>query len=448
MLRSQMLEKLKIRNFKAFGEQGFEFRLAPLTILVGPNGSGKSAVLEAVGLMSQTAARSSGTQSGFDWRGRWIDFGGNGEAALHSGSLTAEIELGLTASLDLFKLNQDEISQEHVNLCRPISYIVDHVPKARSWKHVFKLSSNAEAISSYRPGPNSVNTLEFRNAGIRGLFGPVSGGEAVFNAQLFVIGSQIDKPGTPFAEAQQKAIMFYHAMGYLREWMSRGIYLVGPNRLPRSEEQKYNKHDYAVGRWGEDTLNLLSYLFASPKYRDITAKINEWAKVFGLESLTAGWARQKELQGGFSDPHTGTPLGLQFSGYGSQQILPVIAQIFAAPKGSSILIEEPEISLHPAAHIDLISLFADGVRFGQQIVLTTHSSTVPLALSEAAAFGLTPDDVAIYHLQRELDDVSVQKLEVDSNWSIRGWIPSFSAVERKLLKKWVEKADLDSAHES
>ena len=81
-------------------------------------------------------------------------------------------------------------------------------------------------------------------------------------------------------------------------------------------------------------------------------------------------------------------------------------------------------------------------------LLTTHSSTVPLALSEAAEFGLTPGDVAIYHLQRAQDDVLVQELEVDSNWSIRGWIPSFSTVERKLLKKWVEKADLDSAHES
>jgi len=443
-----MLEKLKIRNFKAFGEQGFEFRLKPLTILVGPNASGKSAVLEAVGLMAQTAARSSGTQSGFDWRGRWVDFGVNGEAALHSGNLNAEMELGLTAWLDLFKLKQEEFSQEHVNLCRPISYIVDHIPRTRAWKHVVRIINNAEAISTYRPGPNSANTLEFRNADIRGLFGPVSGGDAVFNAQLFVVGSQVDKTGTPFPEAQQKATMFYHAMRYLREWMTTGIYLVGPNRLPRSEEQKYNKHDYAVGRSGEDTLNLLSYLFASPKYREVTAKINEWAQVFGLDSLTAGWARHKELQGGFSDPNTSTPLGLQYSGYGSQQILPVIAQIFAAPKGSSILIEEPEISLHPAAHIDLIRLFATGVRFGQQILLTTHSSTLPLALSEAAQFGLTPDDVAIYHLQRQRDEVLVQELEVDSVWSIRGWIPSFSAVERKLLKKWVEKADLDSAQES
>ena len=85
-----MLEKLKIRNFKAFGKKGFEFRLAPLTILVGPNGSGKSAVLEALGLMSQTAAGVSGNQNGFAWRGKWIDFGVNGEAALHTGNLNLE----------------------------------------------------------------------------------------------------------------------------------------------------------------------------------------------------------------------------------------------------------------------------------------------------------------------------------------------------------------------
>jgi hypothetical protein len=350
--------------------------------------------------------------------------------------------------LDSFKLENLDSSEENIKHVAPINYIIDHIPKNRSWKQILKLSNNAEAISAFKPGPNSIVILEYKNADIHGLYSPAASGDAVFDPQSFLTGSQLDKAGTSLSEAQQKALVFYHAMQHLREWMTHRIYLVGPNRLPRSEEQNYKKHDYAVGRCGEDTLNLLSYLFASPKYREITIKINEWAKIFGLASLTAGWARQKELQGGFSDPDTNTPLGLQYSGYGSQQILPVIAQIFAAPKGSSILIEEPEISLHPAAHIDLIRLFSDGIRFGQQILLTTHSSTVPLALSEAAEFGLTPSDVAIYHLQRERDDVLVQELEVDSNWSIRGWIPSFSTVERKLLKKWVEKADLDSAHES
>ena len=68
-------------------------------------------------------------------------------------------------------------------------------------------------------------------------------------------------------------------MNHFRDWMAIGVYLIGPNRLPRNEEQKYDKYDYAVGRYGEDTLNLLSYLFASPKYREVTAKINEWARL-------------------------------------------------------------------------------------------------------------------------------------------------------------------------
>ena len=440
-----MIKKLKIRNFKAFGDKGHEFHFAPLTIFVGPNASGKSAVLEALGLMSQTAARVGGPRTGFEWDGRWVDFGVNGEAALHNGSNDAEIEFGITVNPSFFKSQQEDLSTEDIADILPITYIVDHLPKTRSWKHTLKLNSRAEAVSTYRPGPNSRITLQFRNAGIHGSYSPASSGETPFGSQLFLVGSQIDNTGTPINEAQQKSAIFYRAMNYLREWFSSAVYLIGPNRLPRSEEQKYNKHDYGVGRAGEDTLNLLSYLFASPKYRAITARINQWAQVFGLADLTAGWVRRKELQAGFSDPSTRTPLGLQYSGYGSQQILPVITQIFAAPRGSAILIEEPEISLHPAAHIDLIRLFADGIDFGQQILLTTHSSTLPLALSEAAPFGLTPNDIAIYHLQREGGDVSVRKLEVASNWSISGWIPSFSDVERKLLKQWVEKADFDRA---
>src|SRR5438105_1890767 len=79
-----MISKVQINNFKSFGNEVTELELSPLTIILGQNGAGKSAVLEAIGLLAQTAAlgRHHG-QATFAWRGAFVDFGETGEAAVH-----------------------------------------------------------------------------------------------------------------------------------------------------------------------------------------------------------------------------------------------------------------------------------------------------------------------------------------------------------------------------
>lgn len=426
--------------------------MKPLTLLVGPNGSGKTAALESLGLLSQTADAQS-NQDGFSWRGRWADFGPNGLPAFHKGKANVEIRLGVTFDSRHLPPEPTESrasysSDDDSEPPAAIEYIVHHIPKKRYWQHVCQLDDQTKAVNTLQPSPASP-ALIFENADIDGVYVPQATGGAVFSPQLYQtngisLGTQaVISSGQRLNEAKRLGSRFSTAISYLRQFLKDHVYLVGPSRLPRSEEQNLQKYDLSVGRSGEDTLNLLSYLFASPEHDTATERIQHWAKIFGLGGLRAGWARQQELQAGFTDPQTKTALRLEYSGYGSQQILPVITQIFAAPKGSIILIEEPEISLHPEAHVDLIKLFADGIKFGQQIVITTHSSTLPLALAEAEAFGLKPKDVSIHHLRRERGSIQNQKLELDEKWFIRGWIPSFSTVEQDLLKKWMERVQDD-----
>jgi predicted ATPase len=435
-----MLNKLSIQNFKAFGEPASEFKLSPLTILVGPNGSGKTAVLEALGLLAQTAAEGY-NQHGFKWRGKWVDFEPNGKSVFHDGD--SEKEMAFSVGASNLGLQFPEDSSDKGELIS-LEYSVCHKPKENYWQHVCTLSDGGRAINTYQPGPNQGPKLEFEKAGITGIYGPLASGTAIFSSQLFQISSVIrSSPDSNFQDVQRKTERFHHGMSRLTNVISQGIYLLGPNRAPKRVLPDLQKYGLSVGRSGEDTFNLLSHLFASPEYDDAMEKIKSWANIFGLPKLKAGWARQLELQAGFSDPLTGTPLFLEGSGYGSQQVLPVLTQVFAAPKGSTILIEEPEISLHPAAQVDLVRLFGDAIAYGQQIILTTHSQILPLALSELQAYSIKPDDISIYHLTRSRDSVVVQSLQVDERWSVPGWIPSFSQVDSKLLKTWISKVHDD-----
>lgn len=445
-----MLKKLSIQNFKTFGASLVQLPLSKLTMILGPNGSGKTAILEALGLLSQTAARQS-NENGFHWRGKWVDFGGDGRAALHKGNLDAELKLELLVELaaDANAWYSEHVAISHAQVTPPntIEYLLDTKPRSGRWSQTCRIDSTFEALSEFNPGPNRQPILRFRVPGIPSdaIFGPQQIPVILFEGQVFGIGRQPpDLPQSGLLQTQQE---FSAAIGYLREWLTHKVFLIGPDRMPRSEKQNPRKWDLSVGRFGEDTLNLLTYLFASAEHSEITAKIQHWAAVFKLSGLKAGWVRQENLRASFTDSETRTPLELQYSGFGSQQVLPLITQIFAAPKGSIIGIEEPETSLHPEAQLDLVKLFADGIRFGQQVIFTTHSSTLPLALSEAESYGLTPRDVTIYHLKRDSSGVIVQPLKLDETWAIKGWVPSFSSVEQKLLKEWIHKVDVSRAQE-
>ena len=61
-------------------------------------------------------------------------------------------------------------------------------------------------------------------------------------------------------------------------------------------------------------------------------------------------------------------------GIGVSQVLPVLTVAFFAPPGSTVVLEEPEIHLHPLARSLLAELFAEVSRERQvQFIVETHS---------------------------------------------------------------------------
>ena len=67
-------------------------------------------------------------------------------------------------------------------------------------------------------------------------------------------------------------------------------------------------------------------------------------------------------------------------GFGVSQVLPVLVQCFYAPAGSIIIMEQPEIHLHPSAQsaladvmIDVINSKESGKKRNIQLIVETHS---------------------------------------------------------------------------
>lgn len=73
------------------------------------------------------------------------------------------------------------------------------------------------------------------------------------------------------------------------------------------------------------------------------------------------------------------------SGSGELKVINTVGQILRAPKRSLILLDEPEISLHPGAQLKLLNFLLEQIiKNEHQIVLTTHSPTIVKYLPDKA----------------------------------------------------------------
>ncbi len=441
-----MFSLIEAKNFKCFGREGIHLDLAPLTILLGPNGSGKTSALEAVALLAQTAEKPP-QGAPFTWKGPWLDLGGDGQYALHKRDAGAELTLsvGITNGRAMAEWgrtrNWPEAQQPELE---SLQYLVQYCRRTDESLHRLMtngivLAERQKALVSqlftsrqYKevvryPDQGTLSRAELQVSGY-----PVP----ALSSSLFQGSSNTSFGPDDAATVQALNHLVSLFLEYLSYTLADKVFIVGPDRAPKKATLKPPQGNMKVGRSGQFTLALLSIVFARPEYGAQAEKIRDWARIFGLEKLSGGWSGETHLQAGYYDSKTETPLPTENAGYGSQQLLPVIVQVFGAPHGSLIMIEEPEISLHPEAQVELVKMFADAIRGGQQIIITTHSQTLLLGLTAASEYGLKPENVAIYHFSRDGEETTAKRLALSDKWYIEGWVPSFSEVESRLIKQW------------
>ena len=201
-----------------------------------------------------------------------------------------------------------------------------------------------------------------------------------------------------------------------------------------------------VSPFGRGILQALAHAFIyyDPKVRhELSSMLASWAERFGVRDLTAGVDKDGRVRATFEDLKA--RIDLAMGSHGQRQLLTLLTQLIVAPPHSLVMIEEPEISLHPKAQALLPLLFADVIRkHEKQVIVTTHSSILVLALSDAVMGSdeypsvpkLSVDDIAVYHVIRDEEGYTrVEPLELTKEGFVKGGIPSFVDVEAKLYGK-------------
>jgi hypothetical protein len=114
-------------------------------------------------------------------------------------------------------------------------------------------------------------------------------------------------------------------------------------------------------------------------------------------------------------------------GFGVSQVLPVLVLCYYVPEGSTILLEQPEIHLHPSVQAGLADVFIDAVKRRRiQIILESHSEHLLRRLQRRIAEEhFSPDDAALYFCSTVNGTSQLTPLQIDVFGNISNWPEGF-----------------------
>lgn len=156
---------------------------------------------------------------------------------------------------------------------------------------------------------------------------------------------------------------------------------------------------------------------------------------FGEESGLYGRIKIKNLGKKGTDPFqllvdiSGVPVNLLDVGYGVSQSLPVVVESVLATENNMLLIQQPEVHLHPRAQAALGSFFATLVaNNNKQFVVETHSDyIVDRVRQEVANETISNEAVLILYFERHGFETTIYPLGLDGDGNIVDAPPTYRA---------------------
>jgi hypothetical protein len=213
-------------------------------------------------------------------------------------------------------------------------------------------------------------------------------------------------------------------LGPLREYPHR-IYIWGG-------EEPQN-----VGVRGE---NFAAALLSSRARKiGVAERVAQWLKELGLvhsfkvQPIAKGRQEYEVLVKRTADS---TEVPITDVGFGVSQILPVLTLCYYVPEGSTIILEQPEIHLHPAVQAGLADVLIDAIKTRNvQIILESHSEHLLRRLQRRIAEEkFSKEDAALYFCEMGKQGAShLKPLELNEYGYITNWPEDFFGDEMEDL---------------
>ncbi len=437
-----MLKQLRIQNFKIWKDTG-SIRMAPITLFFGANSSGKSSIGQFLMMLKQTVESS------------------DRKAVFYPGGKNSAVQLGSYQEMVFHRNPDNKISFEYQWDFQDAFQIKDPITSQiysgdlLSFEAVVRLGDKQtySLIVSYLKyqlmanGKQTLAVLLERKTGAKSAYKVDAEQYALVRKKMRAWSL---KDTVRFYGFPDEVVAYYQNADFVQELNLRheklfqSLFYLGPLRTKAERLYSWGGvNPESVGFSGENTVAAilsarnrkisLGYKRQAKPFEAIIAlKLTEMGLIeeFKVNSISE---QRQEYEVKVRVKGSKDWVDLPDVGFGISQVLPVLVQCFYAPPGSIILMEQPEIHLHPNAQsaladvmIDVINSKENGADRNIQLIIETHSEHFLRRLQRRIAEDTIPQEkVSAYFADITKTPSTLESLKIDSYGNIRNWPENF-----------------------
>ena len=372
-----MITHIRMQNFKSWQDSG-EVKLAPLTGFFGTNSSGKSSLLQMLLLLKQNVGL--GTILFFGNENSLVNLGNFREVIHgHKDDELLELEFGCKLQNSLTIM----IPQEPDGDRQSYGYAPLDID-GFTFDTAFR--GNAVNLSneylSYTVGPEAIQKIKWER-------GKVCYGDIHLNN--LNIKNCYGRPGMNFSDILEPLPSAF-------EELFSYVYYLGPTRVhPKRLYHWERTHPKEIDLWGNKAVDAL----LSARVRQLTIAHNGGST--SIEERISKWLQKMELAYSFSlvpkgalddnnyeiriqKTQSSAEVTLADLGHGVADLFPLLVHCCYVPEGSTLILEQPGIHLHPMAQAQLADLFLEVIaERNLQILVESHSEHLLTRLQRRVA---------------------------------------------------------------
>lgn len=434
-----MISNIEFERFQGL-KLNQDVKLAPLTLIFGPNAGGKSSIFRGMRLLKQSWS----VHEGVEYSAKDIDLW-SFENTVYQHKSDSNFVIGITipsfenkiigAGFKFFDVTTRFVIEKFGISSMSLEFRIEHfasrgdelgaifrmeiVPTAGSSTRTYKITEvNGTNLDRLTDAVQSMRYIADESVDLdssEDIAEKLTGRTIKFNGFRPVLESQ--------SSSSQNAMRFWSrvigpVLNGVAQELSQ-IQHVGPLRTVPGNFYADSK---SMQKITSDGSNIDSILISAPTSE--RTKVSEW--LFRLTGGNYKLVKAKFNNSAFGeiaqillkDVHNDTIVRFSDVGVGLSQILPILAHLLISTpasqaqrgvrreRGGILLIEQPELHLHPIMQAELCDLLIEQAKLaqnggGKQIIVETHSENLLLRLKKRLREGqISADQVSIIYVNR------------------------------------------------
>ena len=482
-----MLKVISIKNIKSL--RNIEVKLKPITFLLGKNSSGKSSLLQSLLLIKQTM-ESRDMNTSIVPRGNYVDLGSFLDIVYgrdHHRTFSINLTFSPRETDKIIKLHLDkeiydryrfpyyrkmhryrfltDIRKLSTEISLNIEYSFNLMRRRIDLKELKFYTKNknllfiAEKIKDdpvlynvtyFKETSNRTINIIWKNVELKKFYLPRIYPYSIKKPKIIVVKGQ--KYKTYRTWMVRNAAMIINSIS---DELEKELYFFSDNLIHIDPIREKPKKTYIHTGEKKETVGLrreaaVDVLYAEKnigdRWGDLWAQKNDKSvkpKIEESEMIqnVMRWLKKLDMASDFDFPglfgyaylfmlrHPSLKIESNIAdhGFGLSQVLPIIVQGFYSAQGSLLLLEQPEIHLHPKAQADLAEMIVEISNRNVNCIIETHSEHIIERLQLLVARNpLLLKKISILLFQIKKDGTEISELKLSENGKRINWPKDFA----------------------